>query len=76
MSEATRPVKSSKIDRRPRLVYFLHDEVIVETPTELSVRVEGAVRAAAHRAGQLLFGSFPVEFVLDVSHVTTYADAG
>jgi hypothetical protein len=43
--------------------------------TELSDQVEGAVRAAAHRAGQLLFGSFPVEFVLDVSRVTSYADA-
>jgi DNA polymerase-1 len=62
-------------DRRPRLVYFLHDEVIVETPSELGDQVEEAVRAAAHRAGQLLFGSFPVEFVLDVSRVTTYADA-
>ena len=46
----------------------------METPTELSDHVEEAVRAAAHRAGQLLFGSFPVEFVLDVSRVTTYAD--
>ncbi len=62
-------------DRRPRLVYFLHDEVIVETPTDLSEQVEEAVRSAAHRAGQLLFGSFPVEFALDVSRVTSYADA-
>lgn len=61
--------------RRPRLVYFLHDEVIVETPTDLSEQVEEAVRSAAHRAGQLLFGSFPVEFALDVSRVTSYADA-
>ena len=62
-------------DRRPRLVYFLHDEVIVETPAELGGQVADAVRAAARRAGQLLFGSFPVEFVLDVSRVTSYADA-
>ena len=48
----------------------------METPTELSGQVEEAVRAAANRAGQLLFGSFPVEFVLDVSRVTSYADAG
>lgn len=62
-------------DHQPRLVYFLHDEVIVETPTELGEQVEDAVRAAAHRAGRLLFGSFPVEFVLDVSRVISYADA-
>ena len=62
-------------DRRPRLVYFLHDEVIVETPSELTDQVADAVRVAARRAGELLFGSFPVEFVLDVSCVTNYADA-
>lgn len=62
-------------DRRPRLVFFLHDEVIVETPTELTDQVTDAVRAAARRAGQLLFGTFPVEFALDVSCVTSYADA-
>ena len=63
-------------DRRPRLVFFLHDEVIVETPTELADQVVEAVRTAARRAGQLLFGTFPVEFALDVSCVTSYADAG
>ena len=62
-------------DRRPRLVFFLHDEVIVETPIELTDQVVDAVRAAARRAGQLLFGTFPVEFALDVSCVTSYADA-
>ena len=62
-------------DRRPRLIFFLHDEVIVETPTELTDQVVDAVRAAARRAGQLLFGTFPVEFALEVSCVTSYADA-
>jgi DNA polymerase-1 len=59
-------------DRRPRLVFFLHDEVIVETPAELTDQVVDAVRAAAARAGRLLFGAFPVEFALDVSCVTSY----
>jgi DNA polymerase-1 len=63
-------------DQRPRLIFFLHDEVIVETPTELTDQVVDAVRTAARRAGQLLFGTFPVEFALDVSCVTSYADAG
>ena len=62
-------------DRQPRLIFFLHDEVIVETPTELTDQVVDAVRTAARRAGQLLFGTFPVEFALDVSCVTSYADA-
>ena len=62
--------------RRPALVYFLHDEVIVETPTELVEPVAEAVRLAARRAGQLLFGSFEVDFVLDVACVRRYDEAG
>ncbi|GAA1847076.1 bifunctional 3'-5' exonuclease/DNA polymerase [Microlunatus capsulatus] len=61
---------------RPALVYFLHDEVIVETPEALAGAVEEAVRAAARRAGELLFGRFPVEFALDVQCVQSYAEAG
>lgn len=61
--------------RSARLVYFLHDEVIVETPAELADAVADAVRASARRAGELLFGSFPVEFALDVRHVSRYSDA-
>ena len=65
-----------EVDGRPaRLVYFLHDEVIVETPVELAAAVTDAVRTSAHRAGHLLFGSFPVEFALDVCCVTRYSDA-
>ena len=61
--------------REARLVYFLHDEVIVEAPVELADAVADAVRASARRAGQLLFGSFPVEFALDVCCVARYSDA-
>lgn len=35
-----------------------------------------AVRAAAAEAGRLLFGSFPVDFPLDVAVVDSYAEAG
>jgi len=62
--------------RPARLVYFLHDEVIVEAPVELAGAVTDAVRSSARRAGQLLFGSFPVEFALDVCVVARYSDAG
>jgi len=53
-----------------------HDVVIVETPVELADAVVDAVRAAARRAGELLFGTFPVEFALDVACVDRYSDAG
>ncbi|MCM3661411.1 bifunctional 3'-5' exonuclease/DNA polymerase [Georgenia satyanarayanai] len=59
----------------PHLVFFLHDEVIVHTPVALADDVATAVRESAVGAGRLLFGDFPVDFPLDVSVVTTYADA-
>ena len=62
--------------RAARLVYFLHDEVMVEAPVALAGAVGDAVRSSARRAGRLLFGSFPVEFALDVTSVRRYSDAG
>lgn len=59
----------------PHLVFFLHDEVVVHTPADVADEVAEAVRAAAGTAGQLLFGTFPVEFPVEVSVVETYADA-
>ncbi len=60
----------------PELVYFLHDEVIVHAPEELADEVAAAGAAAARSAGELLFGSFPVEFPLDVAVVESYDAAG
>lgn len=62
-------------DGGPRLVFFLHDEVIVHTPAELADDVAAAVREAAASAGRLLFGSFPVDFPLDVAVVENYGQA-
>jgi DNA polymerase-1 len=67
---------SSADGRRPELVYFLHDEVIVHTPNELAEHVAEAVRASARQAGELLFGRFPVDFALEVVCVDNYAQAG
>ncbi|MGY1739482.1 MULTISPECIES: bifunctional 3'-5' exonuclease/DNA polymerase [unclassified Blastococcus] len=61
---------------RPHLVFFLHDEVVVHTPEELAPAVVEEVRAAAGTAGRLLFGSFPVDFPLDVAVVRSWGDAG
>jgi DNA polymerase I len=66
---------SGAITDRPHLVFFLHDEIIVHTPQPLAEQVVVAVRNAAHSAGTLLFGEFPVDFPLDVSVVGVYADA-
>lgn len=47
----------------------------METPTELAEAVADAVRGAARRAGELLFGDVGVEFALDVSVVGSYDEA-
>ncbi|MBL3687418.1 bifunctional 3'-5' exonuclease/DNA polymerase [Leucobacter zeae] len=52
--------------RRPHLVFFLHDEVIVHTPVVHAEAVAAAVEASAVAAGRLLFGAAPVDFPLDI----------
>ncbi|HYO35439.1 MAG TPA: bifunctional 3'-5' exonuclease/DNA polymerase, partial [Geodermatophilus sp.] len=64
------------LHRRPHLVFFLHDEVVVHTPAHLAGEVGEQVRAAAAAAGRLLFGGFPLDFPLDVAVVRSWADAG
>lgn len=59
----------------PHLVFFLHDEVIVHTPAELADDVAQIVTESAAAAGRLLFGDFPVDFMLSVAVVETYAEA-
>lgn len=61
--------------RRPHLVYFLHDELVVHVPAALAPVVAQEVRAAAAAAGRLLFGDFPVEFPLSVGIADAYGDA-
>ncbi|NDL59473.1 bifunctional 3'-5' exonuclease/DNA polymerase [Phytoactinopolyspora mesophila] len=58
---------------RPHLVLFLHDEVVIHTPSALAEVVADEVRAAADEAGRLLFGDFPVKFPLSVSVAGSYA---
>lgn len=52
--------------QRPHLVFFLHDEVIVHTPTAQADAVAAAIEAAAADAGQLLFPGAPIDFPLDL----------
>jgi DNA polymerase-1 len=61
---------------RPHLAFFLHDEVVVHTPEHLAADVVEEVHRAAATAGRLLFGSFPVDFPLDVAVVRSWADSG
>lgn len=58
---------------RPHLALFLHDEVIVHTPAVHADAASRAVQEAADAAGRLLFGTFPIDFRLDVRITDTAA---
>jgi DNA polymerase-1 len=72
---SAQPASANPFRAVPHLVFFLHDEVIVHTPAALADRVSAIVTEAAATAGRLLFGDFPVDFLLSVAVVDSYADA-
>ncbi|HKT56105.1 MAG TPA: bifunctional 3'-5' exonuclease/DNA polymerase, partial [Microbacterium sp.] len=60
------PASGILFARVPHLAFFLHDELIVHTPARHAERVAQAVQDAADAATNLLFGTFPLDFRLDV----------
>ncbi|MCJ1707417.1 bifunctional 3'-5' exonuclease/DNA polymerase [Microbacterium sp. VKM Ac-2923] len=66
--DATRaaPASGAVFGRAPHLAFFLHDEIVVHTPLEHAEAVAEAVRESAASAGRLLFGTFPIDFPLDL----------
>jgi DNA polymerase I len=60
---------------RTRLVFFVHDEVVLHGPAQEAPAVGRIVTESAQAAGRLLFGDIPVEFPLSVSAVESYAAA-
>jgi DNA polymerase-1 len=60
---------------RPHLVFFLHDEVMVHAPAAMADAVAAAVTDAAVAAGRRLFGTFPIDFPLDIEIIRPL-DAG
>ena len=60
---------------RPHLVFFLHDEVVVHTPSALADAVVATVAEAAATAAGLLFRNLTIDFPLNTSVVRSYADA-
>ncbi len=65
--ERAAPASGPAFARRAHIAFFLHDEVVVHAPEEHADAVAHALRESAAAAGRLLFGSFPVDFPLDVS---------
>ncbi len=64
------------LDRRPHLVFFLHDEVVVHTPAALADAVAQQATEAAATAAGLLFRDHAIDFPLNISTVRSYAEAG
>ena len=61
---------------RPHLVFFLHDEVVVHAPVALAEAVAEEASGAAATAAALVFRDIAIDFPLNISVVTSYADAG
>ncbi|MGM7668738.1 bifunctional 3'-5' exonuclease/DNA polymerase [Microbacterium sp. A93] len=56
-----------------RLVFFVHDEVVLHGPAGEADAVRRIVTEAAQASGRMLFGAAPVEFPLSVMAVESYA---
>lgn len=65
-SEPAAEASGIRFARVPHLAFFLHDELIVHTPAADAARVAEAVQDAADAAARRLFGTFPLDFRLDV----------
>ncbi len=66
-----------RLDELPgqaRLVFFQHDEVLVEADTELVEAVIAAIAAAGRDATRLVLGDHGVQVPLDAAAVSCYAD--
>ncbi len=75
MAEIRKALWADDLASAPHLVFFLHDEVIVHTPADRADEVAGVLAEAAATAGRLLFGTFPVDFLLTTAIVDSYAEA-
>ena len=74
-SDVGAPSSGPVFERRPHLVFFLHDEIIVHAPQDLAEAAAAAVEAAAITAGRRLFGEIPVDFPLDL-RISERSDKG
>ena len=67
--------QTSSENFRPELVFFQHDEVIVECLSEQADAVVAAITQAGAEASRLVFGPTRVAFPLSTAVVDCYADA-
>lgn len=66
----------TRLPEPSRLVFFVHDEVLVHTPAELADAVLTCLEEAVAETTRLVFGSAcPVRFPMPATVVDSYADA-
>jgi len=68
-------VREALWDRRARMVFFQHDEVIVHCPVSEVDDVIEALHESSKRTAALLFGNTPVRFPLSIAAVDAYSEA-
>lgn len=75
MAQTRHLIFSAGLHTRCKQVFFVHDEVVFETDTELAQGLAQALKLAAQRAGQTLFGPNAPDFPVSINTVANYADA-
>lgn len=78
MAQIRQQLRSRKLFGQPlqsRLVYFLHDEIMIYGPQREGQICEQIIREAAQSAGELIFGQVPVEFPVTVAITDNYSKA-
>src|SRR5690606_27527732 len=58
-------------DSSPHLAFFLHDELVIHTPSQYAQDAARIVAESAERAGVLVFRSSAVEFPITVAGVAS-----
>ncbi|MEF9979886.1 MAG: bifunctional 3'-5' exonuclease/DNA polymerase [Glutamicibacter sp.] len=75
MGHARHLIHQAGWSRTCRQVFFVHDEIVFECPTELAGQLQELIRHAAMLAGRSLFGQASPRFPVSVAISGNYADA-
>jgi DNA polymerase-1 len=76
LAEIRRRLAASSIpEPRSRIVFFLHDEVVLHVPAQQAAEAGTILDLAARAATRLIYGDIPIEFSINTVTVSSYADA-
>ncbi|MGP5390114.1 bifunctional 3'-5' exonuclease/DNA polymerase [Glutamicibacter arilaitensis] len=75
MGHARHLIHQAGWSRICKQVFFVHDEIVFECPTELAPQLQEVIRHAAMLAGRTLFGQASPRFPVSVAISDNYAEA-